>query len=143
MPPRTKAVGKQADVPTLVAAAPVRTAASPPRIIKQPFALVGGVKVVITGPEGVVKWESTQESLVIWTGEATPAANSRPASARRAPAARQPQPSGDPTEPGGTIEESLPGDDEVAERKGRQIEAETFDFLAKGQKAMLSRQQNE
>lgn len=133
------------------------------RMIERRFVLdssLGEVEVIVRSPAKAVKLNATDTTLTIVTDTAedhvtlvgsarrdvgNPArhldrgawdGNGAPRRVR--PAGRQL--SGDPTEPGGTIEESLPGDDSVAEMKGRELESEVLsNFLRDGQRALMAR----
>lgn len=118
---------------------------APPRIvprkpIRQPITLAPGVTVVVTAPADkwpLIKWDGAYVSI-----DASPEAKDvapvrRSESRRTAPPPLPRGMSGDPTEPSGTIEASLPGDDDVAERSARKIESDTFEFLRGAEKSIL------
>lgn len=115
----------------------VRMRAAAPKPITRKFYLdspMGVVEVTVKGPAGASKLKATESSLVISTGADLPEEVAPKRSAKAAPRREM---SGNADEPGGTSVDSLPGDDEVAEKVGRGIEAETLKFLSQTEKAIL------
>lgn len=121
-------------------------AAAPAKIVTRTFYLDGPngepIEVKVKGAIGSYKLQSTNNALAITSGdERVDLIQTMPAvggSERKGRVARrEPERSGNAKEPGGTVEESLPGDDDIAEESGRQIERETLDFLRNGEKALM------
>ena len=121
--------------------------AIPPKTIKRPFFLdspLGEVEVTVKGPAGAVKIQSTHNSLILTTGEegiSSIAAPVKALVAQQRRSAPQRVVNADPNEPSGASVgepvDSLPGDDEVAERKAREVESTMFDFLRQGERALM------
>ena len=112
---------------------------APPRIIKRTFTLdhaLGDVVVTIKGPAGAAKFASSHTSLSISTdGAPEELPTTRPVRARQAAPAREL--SGNPHVPGGTIEASLPGDDEG--EAARALSPDALDFLNTMEKVEMRR----